>query len=127
MAERPRWRVNTQSHVGHALVEEGQEVFYTPPEGGEVADNLSPLNDAAQAIVDEQKGEHLDKASNAKTKAAKVAKAEEAKAEDDKAAADGVIKAAKGDTRSAKAPPKAKAADKEPTKATEPPPPGDMD
>lgn len=102
MAERPRWRVNTQSHVGHALVEEGTEVFYTPPEGGEVAENLSPINDAAQAIVDEQKGEHPDKTSNAKSKAAKAAKVEETKAEDDKAATDGPVKNARGDTRTAK-------------------------
>lgn len=69
--ERPRWRVNERSFIGHSQVEEGTEVFYTPAEGGEVHENLSPLNDAAQAIVDGQKSAHPDKAAAPAKKAAK--------------------------------------------------------
>lgn len=51
--ERPRFRVNRQSMVGNALVAEGTEVIYTPPgPDSTVDDNLSPLNDAAQKVVD---------------------------------------------------------------------------
>jgi hypothetical protein len=73
--ERPLWRTNEKSFIGHSLVEEGTSVLYTPPEGGEVAENLSPLNAAAQAIVDAQKTDHPDK-----TKVAVAAEPVEARA-----------------------------------------------
>jgi hypothetical protein len=104
--ERPRWRVNTQSFVGHALVNENDEVYYTPPVNllgemvGEVEANLSPLNDAAQAIIDAQKTDHPDKASNAeKRERAAAAKAAEVEIVE-KESTDGPVKAAKGDVRS---------------------------
>lgn len=54
----PRYRVNERSFIGHALVDEGAEVTY---EGDTVSDNLTPINDAAQAVVDAQTKPHLDK------------------------------------------------------------------
>lgn len=50
--EAPRFRVNALSHIGDVLVQEGDEVTYTPPKGSGVGEALSPLNAAAQAIVD---------------------------------------------------------------------------
>lgn len=56
------WRVNTPSFIGHSLIPEGAtNIVYNPPKGGEVADNLSPMNEAAQDIVDAQKSPHPDK------------------------------------------------------------------
>lgn len=71
--EAPRWRVNEKSFVGHSLIEEGGEVTYEPAEGGEVGENLSPLNDAAQAIVDAQKSPHPDKSDGKPVKSPKAA------------------------------------------------------
>lgn len=51
---KPLWRVQTKSFVGHALCEEGDNVTYVPTEDGLVGDNLWPLNDEAQAIIDDQ-------------------------------------------------------------------------
>lgn len=64
--EEPTFRVNWKSFIGHTLVEEGAEVGYTPPAGGHIGENLSPLNDAAQALVDAQTPPHPDKATPAK-------------------------------------------------------------
>lgn len=75
----PRWRVMAKSFIGHALIEEGEEVSYEPEAGGEVGDNLAPLNDAAQAIVDAQKSDHPDKTEGPKPKGVK-AKADAASA-----------------------------------------------
>lgn len=68
------WRANSRSFVGVAMHEEGAEnVVYNPPEGGEVAENLSPMNDVAQAIVDGQKSAHPNKSTpKAGKKAAKA-------------------------------------------------------
>lgn len=55
---KPRYRVIEKSFIGHTLHEAGAEVTH---EGDVVADNLSPLNDAAQRVVDAQKDPHLDK------------------------------------------------------------------
>lgn len=69
-AEAPRWRVNETSFIGHSLVQPGDEVFYTPTTDEKtgvtdgVGENLSPLNDEAQAIVDGQKVDHPDKTAN---------------------------------------------------------------
>lgn len=80
-SERPRWRVNTQSFIGHALVHPGDEVYYTPPapspalpDGGHVGANLSPLNDAARDIVEAQAKDHPDKSDTAKALAIEAAK-----------------------------------------------------
>ena len=70
---RAHWRVNTQSFIGHSLVNEGDTVFYDPPPGGHVSDNLSPINKAAQDIVNAQAKPHPDKAV-AKPKAPKAPK-----------------------------------------------------
>lgn len=101
--EAPRWRVNQQSLIGHALVEEGREVYYTPtekPGGGTngVGENLSPLNDAAQAIVDAQEADHIDKTVNA---AKRKALAEAGDGPTESETADGLVptRAAKGDAR----------------------------
>lgn len=51
---RPKFRVVEKSFIGHALCEEGDEVFYTPPEGSHVGANLWPINDEAQELVDDQ-------------------------------------------------------------------------
>lgn len=111
IGERPRWRVNVQSFVGHALVNENDEVYYTPPvnlageQVGEVDANLTPLNDAAQAIIDGQKTDHPDKASNSEKRArAQAAQAAEVEVVE-KESTDGPVKNAKGDTKS---PPKPK-------------------
>lgn len=103
-SERARWRVNAQSFIGHALVAAGAEVFYTPPEGGHVGHNLSPLNDTAQAIVDAQKPDHPDKASNAGKRAKALADRQAADETAEKESTDGIVKGAKGDTRTNKAP-----------------------
>lgn len=72
----PRWRVMEKSFIGHSLVEEGAEVVYEPEDSngkpGEVADNLSPLNAAAQAIVDAQAAPHPDKTEGTKAKKTKA-------------------------------------------------------
>jgi len=123
---RPRWRVNAPSFIGHSLCQEGDEVFYTPPattdDGVEssVAENLSPLNDAAQAVVDKQKRDHPDKTDRReKVQAKKAALTAEAEA---KADTDGPVKRKVGDTRSPKA---AKAPKEKPT--PEPAPSADDD
>lgn len=90
--ERPRWRVNEKSFIGHSLVEEGAEVFYTPLDDAKtgitvgVSDNLTPLNDAAQEIVDTQKRDHIDKTKNAgkREAARKVAEQEAEESQADK-------------------------------------------
>lgn len=118
-AERPRWRVNVQSFIGHALVNEGDEVYYTPPvevpataispgsPAGHVSENLSPLNDAAQEIVDTQKRDHPDKAIHAGKRAKAAALSDEEQMEQEQDRGDGLVpaRARKGDT---KAPPKPK-------------------
>lgn len=65
---RGKFRVNEKSFIGHALVQEGDTVYVHPDElkvkgkaDGHISDNLSPLNDVAQAMVDGQKEEHPDK------------------------------------------------------------------
>lgn len=60
--ETPRWRTTMASYLDHNLVAEGEEVDYTPPEGGQVAENLEPVNDAAQALIDAQTDPHPSKA-----------------------------------------------------------------
>jgi hypothetical protein len=60
-ADAPLFRVNQKSFIGHAVVEAGAEINFTPKPGGEIGENLSPINDAAQALVDAQKGDHPDK------------------------------------------------------------------
>lgn len=62
----PRYRVIEKSFIGHSLHEEGAELTY---HGDTVSDNLSPLNAAAQAVVDAQKDPHLDKSDGKKPKA----------------------------------------------------------
>jgi hypothetical protein len=64
--EKPRYRVIEKSFIGHTLHEAGAEITH---EGDVVADNLSPLNDAAQAVVDAQSEPHVDK-TDPKAKAA---------------------------------------------------------
>lgn len=112
-AERPRWRVNEVSNVGHALVHPGDEVYYTPTETEDgstngVGENLSPLNDEAQAIVDAQKVDHPDKTKHAARRRARADVDEEEAAEIAQATSDGPVPKAsrKGETKSA-APPKA--------------------
>ena len=113
---RPRWRVNEVSTIGHALCQPGTEVFYTPTlnendETNGVGANLSPLNDEAQAIVDEQREDHPDKTKHAAKRAKRIAV--EADMDDDEIAAekqkitDEPVSArqTKGDTRKAKSPP----------------------
>ncbi|CAB4198780.1 hypothetical protein UFOVP1324_7 [uncultured Caudovirales phage] len=113
--KRPRWRVNEVSTIGHALCQPGTEVFYTPTLTDDdvtngVGPNLSPLNDQAQAIVDEQKEDHPDKSKHA-AKRARL-RAAEADMDDDEIAAekqkitDEPVSArqAKGDTRKPKSP-----------------------
>jgi len=56
--EKPRYRVIEKSFIGHTRHEAGAEITY---EGDVVSDNLSPLNAAAQAVVDAQSDDHLDK------------------------------------------------------------------
>lgn len=63
---KPRYRVIEKSFIGHTLHEAGAEVTH---EGDVVSDNLSPLNAAAQAVVDAQSDPHLDK-TDPKAKAA---------------------------------------------------------
>lgn len=70
--EDAQWRVNTPSFIGHSMIPEGGTCIYNPPVGGEVAENLSPMNAAAQAVLDAQKSDHPNKA---KKKAAKPGKA----------------------------------------------------
>lgn len=55
---KPRYRVIEKSFIGHTLHEAGAEITY---EGKVVSDNLSPLNAAAQKVVDAQADAHLDK------------------------------------------------------------------
>lgn len=76
--ERPRWRVNEPSLIGNALAQQGDEVYYTPTDqsiedGHGVASNLTPLNDAAQDIVDGQKDDHPDKSKHAAKRARQTA------------------------------------------------------
>lgn len=108
-SERPRWRVNTQSFIGHALVHPGDEVYYTPPapspalpDGGHVGANLSPLNDAARDIVEAQAKDHPDKSETAKALAIQAAK--DAKAAGEAETTDGPVPKAmrKGSTLSPK-------------------------
>lgn len=70
--DRPLFRVNEKSFVGHAIAEEGATVVYEPEEDGEIGENLTPLNEAAQALVDAQKGEHPDKTGGKKARSAKA-------------------------------------------------------
>lgn len=105
--ERPRWLVNAQSFVGHALVEPGTEVYYTPTEDADgksngVGHNLTPLNDEAQAIVDAQAKDHPDKTKHAaRRKAAADKAADEAEAVEQEKGDGPVPKSqAKGDTKS---------------------------
>jgi hypothetical protein len=92
---RGKFRVNEKSFVGHALVEEGSEVFIDPDSlkvkgkaDGHISDNLSPLNDVAQAMVDNQKEDHPDKSAAPAPKAAKApAAAKPAKVEGEAAGA----------------------------------------
>ncbi|QCW21975.1 hypothetical protein JessAGP_045c [Caulobacter phage Jess A] len=63
--EAPRFRVNEKSFIGHTLVEAGVETFYDPGKDGSVSANLSPVNDAAQALVDAQREDHPDKSAKA--------------------------------------------------------------
>jgi len=108
--ERPRWRVNEQSFVGHVLVNEGDEVYYTPDLNCEVGDNLSPLNDAAQTIVDVQRSEHQDQTSNADKRARELAeKAREAEIVE-KESTDGPVPRPKGDTKTEPKPARGKKA-----------------
>lgn len=92
--------------IGNALCAEGTEVHYTPPEGGMVGDNLSPLNDAAQDILDGQKDDHPDKTGSD----LKHTRDEEAVQKGEKDETDGPVpkkQKGKGDTRTPrKAPPK---------------------
>lgn len=57
----PMWRAVVPSYIEHSLQAEGAEFTFTPPEGGQVAENLWPLNDAAQALVDAQSDPHAAK------------------------------------------------------------------
>lgn len=111
--ERPRWRVNARSFIGHTLVDEGAEVFYAPPDvqdpsdprkkvKGHVSANLSPLNDVAQAIIEAQTKDHPDKLQNAEKKAKEQAEAEAEAARVEAELTDGLVKRAQGDTRSVK-------------------------
>ncbi len=107
--ERARWRVNDQSFIGHALVNPGDEVYYTPLEDANgdthgVGSNLSPLNDAAQTIVNEQREDHLDKPHNVKKRRAHAAASEEEEQEAAQEKGDGPVpaRARKADTRTAK-------------------------
>lgn len=84
----PRWRTTTASYLDHNLVAEGEEVSYAPPEGGQVAENLEPINDAAQAWIDAQKDAHPCKAAVKPAKPAKAAKGAADAAADAKAADD---------------------------------------
>lgn len=61
---RPRFRVVEKSFIGHALCEEGDDVFYTPPENSHVGANLWPINDEAQELVDEQGKTEKDASGN---------------------------------------------------------------
>ncbi|QNH91697.1 hypothetical protein SR18_gp046c [Caulobacter phage SR18] len=63
--EAPRFRVNEKSFIGHTLVEAGVETFYDPGKDGSVSANLSPVNEAAQALVDAQREDHPDKSATA--------------------------------------------------------------
>jgi len=88
--EAPRWRVMEKSFVDHALLDEGAEVTFTPEAGDDgrmtqVGNNLSPLNDAAQAIVDAQADDHEDQTDKVPVKGVK-AKADAAAAAPHKAA-----------------------------------------
>jgi hypothetical protein len=76
-AEAPRWRVMEKSFVGHAMMEEGTETPFDPvnPDNGVVTvvgENLSPLNESAQAIIDAQAEPHPDKTAGAKPKSARA-------------------------------------------------------
>ena len=76
-AEAPRWRVMEKSFVGHALLDEGTETPFDPvnPENGKITvigENLSPLNDSAQAIVDAQAEDHPDKTAGPKPKSVRA-------------------------------------------------------
>lgn len=71
--EAPRWRVNTKSFIGHTVIEEGGEVNYTPEEDGYIEENLSPVNDAAQALVNAQAQAHPDKTGGKRARTPKAA------------------------------------------------------
>lgn len=61
---RAEFRVVEKSFLGHATHEEGASFFIDPethPEDGEIGENLVPVNDAAQAMIDGQKGPHSAK------------------------------------------------------------------
>lgn len=86
---RGKFRVNEKSFIGHALVQEGDTVHVHPDDlkakgkpDGHISDNLSPLNDIAQAMIDGQKEDHPDKS---KGKAAKAPRAAKDAPEGDKA------------------------------------------
>lgn len=140
MSERPRWKVNVKSLVGNALCDPDDpktaEVFFEPQESadpntgkkrmGQVGPNLSPLNDAAQAIIDEQDDDHPDATANAgkRARAAAKAAAEDQVVEDE--TNNGPAPRKKGDTRTAakKAPKAAKKAEEpaqDPEDGKEPP------
>lgn len=70
--ETPRYRANEKSFIGHAIVEAGSEVDYDHDAAGDgrgfIGHNLSPVNAAAQAVVDAQSQPHPDKTDGPKAK-----------------------------------------------------------
>lgn len=73
----PRWLVNERSFIGHAIVEAGNEISYDPEDGDpktptHIGENLTPTNEAAQAIVDAQPEPHPDKSDGKRGKSAKA-------------------------------------------------------
>jgi len=72
---------NELSYINLVLIQPGDEVSYTPPEGISISDNLTPADDEAQAYVNAQAGEHMNKGIPV-AKAAKGSKAAAPDAED---------------------------------------------
>lgn len=67
--EAPRYLVNEKSFIEHNLLEAGAETVYW---GEEVSENLTPINDAAQAVVDAQSRPHPDKTDGPKPRSARA-------------------------------------------------------